>query len=240
MLGLWHSCMPVSEHQRLSRHLLVVTLISIFYWPLLLRGVCSAAVWYAQSPLWIADSGPQGQERFEYPVGLGQCTFCNGCQIWITRLHTSLGDSVHQVVDLFLEKNYTLLAWVLGYTPWTNWRPHAVCGDVPPPSARKWLRHLSRWGNKWGLTCWDIFASVSEMWVVHCTAQRACGHIQKTPNCLPWMWYFALMLPPFLFAKTPIWSLGMKNFQHLPDSPTPPEFLAGGRSPFFICTFRQQ
>ena len=187
-------------------------------------------VWYIWSPLWTIDSGPQTKKGSNFCVGLGQSTFCNGSQIQITRPHTSLGDLVCHIVDLFLED--TLMAWVLGYTSWAAWRPHTVCGSVPLPLARKWLCHLSRWGNKWGLTCQDNFASVSETWPAHCTAQRACHHIQKTPNCLWWRQCIVLMPPPFSFAKTLIWGLGMKNVQHLPDSPMPPEFSAGCRSPF--------
>ena len=40
------------------------------------------------------------------------------------------------------------------------------------------------------------------------------------------------MPPPSLSARTLIWDLSRKNVQHLPDSPMPPVFWAGGRSPF--------
>ena len=76
------------------------------------------------------------------------------------------------------------------------------------------------------------------MWLVHCIAQKACGHTRKTPNCLLWRWYIVSMPPPFLSAKTQIWGLDTKNVQCLLDSPMPPKFLAGGRSPF-LWAFRQ-
>ena len=124
------------------------------------------------------------------------------------------------------------MVWVLGYTPWTGQRPHAVYGGAHPLSVRKWLICLGRLGNIWGFTHQNNFASVSETWPASCTSQKACNHIWKTPNCILWRWYIVWTPPPFLFAKTPIWGLGTKNVQHLPDSPTPPEFSEGGRSPF--------
>ena len=39
------------------------------------------------------------------------------------------------------------------------------------------------------------------------------------------------MPPPFLFAKTPTLGPSKKNVLLLPDSPMPPESLAGGSSP---------
>ena len=67
---------------------------------------------------------------------------------------------------------------------------------------------------------------------VHYRAQRGCSHILKTPNYLLWRWCSALMPPSSLSVRTPIWGPSRKNAQHLPNSPMPPVFWAGGRSPF--------
>ena len=74
------------------------------------------------------------------------------------------------------------------------------------------------------------------MWPTHCTAQKAYNCTKNTPNCLLWRHYIVWTPPPFLFAKTPIW--GLKNVEHLPDSPTPPEFSEGGRGPFLYMHSR--
>ena len=46
----------------------------------------------------------KAEKSSKFCVSLGQYTFYDGSQIQIARPHTSLGDSVHQVVDLFLGK----------------------------------------------------------------------------------------------------------------------------------------
>ena len=48
-----------------------------------------------------------------FSVGLRWCRLSNGSQIWIIRPHTFLGDSVWQLVDLFLKK--TALWWLEFY-----------------------------------------------------------------------------------------------------------------------------
>ena len=98
------SCMPVSGHQRLSRHPLVVTPFMISYRCLLLQGAHSVVVGSTQIPLRTANSGPQGQERLEFCVYLGWCTFSDASQVQIARPHTFLADSVHQIINLFLKK----------------------------------------------------------------------------------------------------------------------------------------
>ena len=46
----------------------------------------------------------KAEKSLNFHVGLEQCTFCNGFQIQIAGPHTFLGDPVHQVADVFLEK----------------------------------------------------------------------------------------------------------------------------------------
>ena len=52
-------------------------------------------------PLVVAHKAEEGTHLC---VSLGQCTLCDQLQVWITRLHTFLGDLVHQVGDLLSEK----------------------------------------------------------------------------------------------------------------------------------------
>ena len=49
-----------------------------------------------------------------------------------------------------------------------------------------------------------------------------------------WRWCTALTPLPSLSARTLIWYLSRKNVQHLPNSPMPPVFWAGHKSPF-LC-----
>ena len=46
----------------------------------------------------------KAKKSIHFCVGLGWCTFCSDFQIQIAGLHTFLGDSVCQVVDLFFKK----------------------------------------------------------------------------------------------------------------------------------------
>ena len=52
-------------------------------------------------PLIVAHEAKKGSN---FCIGLGCCTFGNGFQIQIARLHIFLRDSVHQMVYLFLEE----------------------------------------------------------------------------------------------------------------------------------------
>ena len=99
---------------------------------------------------------------------------------------------------------------VSDYTPGICQTPHAAYEGVLLWSMRTWLCHLGRWGSRWGLICLSNPASAFGMWQVHCRAQRACNCILKFSNHLMWRWYIVSMPPPFLFAKTPIWSLDRK------------------------------
>ena len=46
----------------------------------------------------------KAEKGSNFHVGLGWCTFGDGSQIQIARPHTFLGDSVDQIINLFLKK----------------------------------------------------------------------------------------------------------------------------------------
>ena len=58
-----------------------------------------------------------------------------------------------------------------------NWSKMIVSsGGVPPPSVRRHLYCQVRWGSMLDSAPWGSSALTSGMWLVHCTAQRACSY----------------------------------------------------------------
>ena len=90
--------------------------------------------------------------------------------------------------------------------------------------------HQGRWDSILGSFPWGNFALATETWLAHCTVQKACSCTQRSLNCQQWMWCTVLMTHPSWFARIQTLVLGMKNDQHLPNSPVLPVSLAVGRS----------